>query len=110
MLSVLKPAGRWLDAFGIPALYQVHGFGSEWLATGRAAFRLLSVKDASPLQRLHKIFHVWFMACTARFSRGFCGLSSCPCGLGQAKLKADPARDDLAASKTAVRRHLLELF
>src|SRR5215831_962500 len=30
--------------------------------------------------------------------------------LGQAKLKADPARDDLAASKTALRRHLLELF
>src|SRR5215831_4630505 len=38
MLSVLKPGGRWLDAFGMPGIVSAPGFGSAWLAISRPAF------------------------------------------------------------------------
>src|SRR5262245_5110996 len=58
MLSVPKPAGRWLDAFGIPPLYQVHGFESEWLAISRQVYIHSDQKPITSTLRNFELYRV----------------------------------------------------
>src|SRR5215510_13800460 len=69
------------------------------------------IASVSVLGRVRSFNRLGFMGRTARYLRGLLLVSApCPCGLGQAKLKPNSARDDLKTSKMALRRHFLELF
>jgi hypothetical protein len=79
----------------------------QWIVPGGSPIASVSASSRAHARSFNLL---GFMARTRDFPESSAGSAPRHCGFGQAKLKPNPARDDLAASKIALRRQLLQLF